>query len=118
MVPLLIALFTLQLAGVALMVSVLNVVYRDVAYLVQTGLYILYWLTPVIYPLERIPYPYKLVLQCNPVGAIITAMRGAIMDGHFPTLLGWASLLVPTALLFGLGWAVFRHYERMVLDYV
>jgi ABC-type polysaccharide/polyol phosphate export permease len=115
--PLLVALLLL-LFGIALAVSVLNVIYRDVAYLVQTGLTILYWLTPVFYPFDIIPFPYRTVLQCNPFGAIMTAVRGAIMTGSYPSALGWASVWLPSLVIFGLGYAIFRHYERMVLDYV
>jgi ABC-type polysaccharide/polyol phosphate export permease len=117
-VPLLVAALFVLLSGVALAVAVLNVVYRDVAYLVQTGLTIVYWLTPVIYPLDVIPFPYRTILQCNPLGAILTALRGAVMAGTVPSALGWASIWVPTLAILGLGWAIFRHYERLVLDYV
>ena len=118
LVPVFLAFLLVLLFGVGLMVSVLNVLYRDLAYLVQTGLYILYWLTPVIYPLEIVPEPYQTALKCNPFGAILTALRGAIMLGETPSALGWASIVGPSVAMFLLGWAVFRHYERMVLDYV
>jgi ABC-type polysaccharide/polyol phosphate export permease len=117
-VPVLLAALAMLLAGIGLAVSVLNVIYRDVGYLVQTGLMILYWLTPVIYPLDVIPFPYRTALQCNPFGGILTALRGAIMSGTVPSALGWAGIWVPTAIVLGVGWLIFRHYERMVLDYV
>jgi ABC-2 type transport system permease protein len=118
LVPLMLAALLTLLSGVALAVSVLNVIYRDVAYLVQTSLTLLYWLTPIIYPLDRISEPYRAILKCNPIGAILVAVRGAIMTGTCPTALGWASIWVPSLGIFALGWAIFRHYERMVLDYV
>jgi ABC-type polysaccharide/polyol phosphate export permease len=58
------------------------------------------------------------VLQCNPFGAIMSAVRGAIMTGTYPSALGWASVWLPSLVVFGLGYAIFRYYERMVLDYV
>jgi ABC-type polysaccharide/polyol phosphate export permease len=118
LVPVVIAFLLVLLAGIALAVSVLNVIYRDVAYLVNTALMILYWLTPVIYPVEIIPEPYQTVLKCNPFTGILNALRGCLMTGTPPTLLMWASIIVPTLIMFGIGWAVFRHYERMVLDHV
>ena len=118
LIPVLIFALALLLTGIALMVSVLNVLYRDVAYLVQTGLMLLYWLTPVIYPYEVVPEPYQTVLKCSPLGAILSALRNAVMHGTVPSALGWASIWAPTLLLLGAGWLVFRHYERLVLDYV
>jgi ABC-type polysaccharide/polyol phosphate export permease len=118
LVPVLLLAMCLLLAGVALAVSVLNVIYRDLAYLVETGLMIMYWLTPVIYDVNQVPEPYCTALKCNPFGAILIALRNAIMGGTAPTALGWASIWLPTLFVLGLGWAIFRHYERMVLDYV
>jgi ABC-type polysaccharide/polyol phosphate export permease len=118
LVPVLLFLLAVLLAGVALAVSVLNVIYRDVAYLVETGLYMIYWLTPVFYPVDVIPEPYQTVLKCSPLTGIFNALRGCIMTGKPPTLLMWASIVVPTLLVAGFGYLIFRHYERMVLDHV
>jgi ABC-type polysaccharide/polyol phosphate export permease len=116
--PVILFFLVVLLAGVALAFSVLNVVYRDVAYLVNTGLLILYWLTPVIYPVDIIPEPWQTVLKCNPLTGVLNGLRGVIMTGAWPSLLMWASIIVPSLIVFGLGWAIFRHYEKMVLDYV
>jgi len=118
LVPVLLAFLAALIAGVSLAASVLNVIYRDVAYLVTTGLTLLYWLTPLIYEIERIPYPWRTVWRCNPLCGILTALRGAVMLGEWPSALGWAGIVVPTLLVFGVGWLIFRHYERLVLDYV
>lgn len=118
MVPLLLLLTVVLISGITLATSVLNVVYRDVAYLVSTSLLLLYWATPVFYPIDVIPFPFRTILQCNPLAGIMTALRMAIMRGEFPTPLGWAGILVPTVLAVVIGWRVFRHYEAMVLDYV
>lgn len=118
LVPVILAIQVALIVGFVLMTSVLNVIYRDVAYLVTTALSLLYWLTPIIYSFSFVPEPYARVMQFNPVASILIALRGCVMDGTFPSLLTWAGMLVPTAIVVALGWAVFRHYERMVLDYV
>lgn len=118
LVPVFLAIQLLLIVGLALMTSVLNVIYRDVQYLVNTALLILYWLTPVFYPLKVIPYPYRTLLQLNPMAGVLTALRDVIMHGQLPTPLAWAGMLIPTAIVLLVGWRVFRHYEHMVLDYV
>jgi ABC-type polysaccharide/polyol phosphate export permease len=118
LVPVLLLLTVALIGGIALATSVLNVVYRDVGYLVSTSLLLLYWATPVFYPIDVIPFPFRTLLQCNPLAGLMTALRLAIMRGEFPTLLGWAGIVVPTLLAVVIGWRVFRHYETMVLDYV
>lgn len=118
LVPVILAILVALLGGLVLATSVLNVVYRDVAYLVTTSLTLLYWLTPIIYPLSIVPEPWSKLLLCNPLAALLVALRDCIMLGVWPPALVWAGMLVPTAIVVLLGWAIFRHYERIALDYV
>jgi ABC-type polysaccharide/polyol phosphate export permease len=118
LVPIILLVLVALLFGLVLMTSVLNVVYRDVAYLVSTGLALLYWLTPIIYPVGFVPEPYATALHFNPLWSILIALRGCVMDGTLPSGLTWAGMLAPTLVMLAIGWAIFRHYERMVLDYV
>jgi len=118
LVPVILTFLVLFLAGCVLAMSVLNVIYRDVAYLVQTGLLILYWLTPIIYRIDGISEPYQRVLKCNPLTGVLSALRGIIMEGSAPSFLMWASFVAPSLATFGIGWLIFKHYERSVLDYV
>ncbi len=118
LIPVYLLLFFLLLIGVVLATSVLNVIYRDVAYLVNTGLTLLFWLTPVMYSPDKIPMPYGQLILWNPAGAIMQAVRRAVMQGAPPTALGWAQMLAPTAVVLLGGWLLFRRHERMALDYV
>jgi ABC-type polysaccharide/polyol phosphate export permease len=106
------------LSGAALIVSVLNVIYRDVAYLVSTGLIILYWLTPVIYPPRWLPANWRELLALNPLGGVITGMRGVLLEGVAPTAIEWARLGGGCLAVGLLGLVVFKHFEREMLDHV
>jgi ABC-type polysaccharide/polyol phosphate export permease len=117
-VPLVVACLIVLLAGAAAVTSVLNVIYRDVAYLVSTGLLILYWLTPIIYLPTDLPERWRAVLMWNPLAGVVTALRGAICDGAVPTAMDWVRIVAPTTLVVLLGVVVFRHFEREMLDHV
>jgi len=118
LVPVILAILAALIAGVVLATSVLNVIYRDVAFLVSTALTLLYWLCPIIYPLSFVPPEYLPFYEMNPIAAILIALRDCLMDGRMPSLLTWVGMVGPTALMLVIGWLTFRHYERMVLDYV
>jgi ABC-type polysaccharide/polyol phosphate export permease len=118
LVPVILLILVLLMIGLVLSTSVLNVIYRDVAYLVTTSLTLLYWLTPIIYPIRFVPEPYATIMHFNPLASILIALRGCVMEGVLPSALTWAGMLVPTTVVLLVGWAIFRHYERMVLDYV
>ena len=116
--PLLVACLGVLLAGASVAVAVLNVIYRDVAYLVSTGLLLLYWLTPIIYPPALLPEPWRDLLAWNPLGGIITGLRGVILHGQAPTLFDWVRIAAPTAAVALTGVIVFRIFEREMLDHV
>jgi ABC-type polysaccharide/polyol phosphate export permease len=118
LVPVILAILAALIAGVVLATSVLNVIYRDVAFLVSTALTLLYWLCPIIYPLSFVPPAYLPFYEMNPIAAILIALRDCLMDGRMPSLLTWVGMVGPTGLMLVIGWLTFRHYERMVLDYV
>jgi ABC-type polysaccharide/polyol phosphate export permease len=123
LVPLICALLVVLICGVVLTTSVLHVIYRDVAFLVTTALALLYWLAPIIYPVSfvddaAVPRIYKLLYHLNPIASLLVALRGCILDGVWPSALTWIGMTVPSLVMLGLGWLLFKHYERMVLDYV
>jgi lipopolysaccharide transport system permease protein len=118
MVPVTLAILALLLTGVSMATSVLNVIYRDVAYLVSTTLMLLYWLAPIVYPFEIVSERYRRILVFNPFAAILIGLRDAVMHGAWPSRMIWAGMLLPTAIIVLAGWAIFRHYERVALDYV
>jgi ABC-type polysaccharide/polyol phosphate export permease len=117
-VPLLLALLLAALSGAALAAAALNVLYRDVAYAVTTALSLLYWATPIVYPLEVIPEPYRALVRLNPLAGIVTALRGAIMHGAFPAASEWLAMAAASALALGLGFLVYRRCEPALLDHV
>ncbi len=118
LVPVILVILAALIVGVVLATSVLNVIYRDVAFLVSTALTLLYWLTPIIYPLSFVPRQYLTLYQLNPIASILVALRGCLMDGALPSAMTWVGMVGPTAVMLAAGWLIFRHYERMVLDYV
>ncbi len=118
LIPIVLIFLMVLLVGISLMASALNVIYRDVQYLVTTLLMIFYWLTPLIYPIEIVPEPFQTAFKCSPLAGMLGALRGIIMNGTPPTLLGWASIVIPSLIVLGIGWLTFKHYEQMVLDNV
>ena len=117
-IPGLLACLILGVAGTSLAVAVLNVIYRDVAYLVSTGLLIFYWLTPVIYPPAKLPLRLQGVLAWNPVGGVISGLRDVLMHERMPSAVDWMHIVVPTVLVALVGVLIFRAFEREMLDHV
>jgi lipopolysaccharide transport system permease protein len=93
LVPLL--LFTL---GVSWMLSAAGVFLRDLSQIAGVVTTTLLFLSPIFYPADRIPEPFRRFYDVNPFVPLIEGFRAALFEGRFPDP---RSLLVLTAL----GWA-------------
>lgn len=65
--------------GIVLLVSSLNVHYRDVQHLVANGIMLLFFLTPVIYPADQVPPDLRRFLWLNPMSPIIQAYQAIFL---------------------------------------
>ena len=77
----LLVLFTL---GVTLATSAINVFYRDVNPVVQIGLQLWLYLTPVAYPLSAVPERYRLFFLLNPLTGVVEGLRAVLVFGRAP----------------------------------
>ena len=84
LIPLL--MFTL---GVSYFIASLGVYIRDIQYLIGVIIQILFFLTPIFYPLQAVPEKYRWALQINPLTILIEETRNLFIYGIFPN---WSSL--------------------------
>jgi lipopolysaccharide transport system permease protein len=86
--------------GVALLVSALTVHFRDLRDLLANVLTLLFWVTPIIYPLSLVPEPWRPLLALNPFTHLAVAYQELLFQPgpyeHWPRLLalGAGSLVV------------------------
>ena len=102
--------------GIGLILGVLNVFLRDVGQIVPVLLQIIYWFTPIVYPKNIIPEPYREWLDLNPLTALVDSYH-AILVYHSPP--DWISLLPLiglTLLSLGLGLILFRKASGELVD--
>jgi ABC-2 type transport system permease protein len=118
--PLAILLQTVFLTGLALLLSSLNVLLRDVEKLMRLGLRVLFYATPIIYPLTLVqtsgmPGWVKTTYELNPLVGILQLYHAVWYPDMFPSaqLLG-VTVGASVILLIG-GWWVFRRLEPAVL---
>jgi ABC-2 type transport system permease protein len=103
-------LLTLLSFGVGLMVSLGNVRFRDINYLVGIALQIAFYATPIVYRLDQLPEKVswmKTLLGFNPMTHFVTATRDVTYLLTMPTLLNWAVMVGSTAAVVGFGWWLF-----------
>lgn len=108
LLTILMALFAL---GFGLMVSAVNVYFRDIQHFV--GILFLVWLymTPIIYPLSYVPPHFQSLLKLNPMTDATLSYRAAWYDGTHP---GWLELAYFAAWAVGMlvvGMIIFNRLE-------
>ncbi|MDB6100273.1 MAG: Transport permease protein [Gammaproteobacteria bacterium] len=108
---------TLAAAGVGLVLSALNVSFRDVKYMVPFAIQMGLFVTPVIYPLQYIPQSWQPLMGLNPVAGAVLGFRYAILgDPVSRTVVG---VSVATSLaLFVFGLLLFRRMESRFADVI
>lgn len=104
--------------GFGMIISSLTTKYRDLVFLIQFGIQLLMYTTPVIYPLSSIPEKYRWIIEVNPVSSIIETFRLIFLgEGTF----SWNSLLysvVFTVVLMFFAMIAFNKTEKNFMDTV
>ena len=89
LVPVTIAFVAVFTLGVGLVLSPLSVFFADVVELVTMLLAMLFYLTPVFYPLAIVPASIGWLLRANPVRVMLEVFRTPIYAGTAPSMLEW-----------------------------
>ncbi|MBL0309767.1 MAG: ABC transporter permease [Bacteroidetes bacterium] len=116
--PFLIVLMALLGLGLGIVFSSLTTKYRDLAFLLQFGVQLLLYATPVIYPLSYTTGKMKQFISLNPLTPIIESFRHSIFGiGQFDIVgLGYATLFTFIVLIVGV--VVFNQVEKSFMDTV
>jgi lipopolysaccharide transport system permease protein len=81
-IPILLSIQLLMTYGLSLMISSINLFFRDLERLTVIGTTLLFYFTPVIYPETMVPERYKtLALLLNPLSSLMISWRHLFLDG-------------------------------------
>jgi homopolymeric O-antigen transport system permease protein len=121
-IPIIAALICLAL-GLAWLLSVANVFYRDVEHLLGVLFLPWFFLTPIFYGLEQLPaaadhrWLIELLRYGNPVTPYVEGLRAVVLQATIPgaSLLVYIFLVGPALALIGL-WVVQRYDDRFAIE--
>ena len=78
-------LLTLMLAtGLGLILGVLNTFIRDIGHVTPILLQVLFWFTPIVYPMSIVPEQLKQLLSLNPIYPVVTAYQQVLIFQTWP----------------------------------
>ena len=109
----LIALLQLMLqTGLVLGLSAINVYVQDTEYIIQFFINMLFYGTPILYPVTLFPEGLRFLLYINPFTHIVTAYRDIFMYHIMPDTYSLLYILVIAVVCFVLGVLIFRKLEK------
>ena len=98
--------------GVSLMISSLNVIWRDVQWIWPVIMQAGFFLTPVMYSMDTLKgIPQAWVLKYNPMTAILDSIRYVLINRQAPILNDMVYATVFAGIVIVVGWLVFRKLE-------
>ncbi len=116
--PLLIILFAGLGLGFGLLITAMTTKYRDLVFLVQFGVQLAMYATPIIYPLSAVPPQYQWLVVLNPMTSLIETFKYSFLgQGVF----SWTHLAYSagfTVVLLLLSIIAFNRTERTFMDTV
>jgi len=104
--------------GIGMILSSLNVKYRDIKYAIPFLVQTLLFVTPIIYPSSIAPERFRFLLSLNPLTGLIEAFRASALPSK---TVDWPLLGLSvgiTLVIFVLGAMYFRKTEREFADVI
>lgn len=111
--------------GLALMLAVANVYFRDTQHFLSIFMQFWFYATPIVYPVTLVPdsrrllgvqIPLRTLYELNPMEHFVAVFRALLYDNRFPEL-GDVIFTVGAATVALLaGWTIFRRYEPRLAE--
>ena len=104
------------MCGIAWLTAAATVHLRDVPNAVTVAVLLLFYITPVFYPLDRVPERYQWILELNPLTTLIEAYRDVLLDQRVPDGGAIAIVTLASAALAAAGLLLFRRLRPGFVD--
>ncbi len=108
LVPVLMLLQSLFVAGIAMTISSASVLFRDLRDLMTNLIQLGFFITPIIYLIDRIESrPLRALLRLNPMTSFVVAYQDVVFFGHLPGVADSLLMVVYAGASIALGIFVF-----------
>jgi lipopolysaccharide transport system permease protein len=116
LVPFLMIIQGSLILGLSMIISTLNVFYRDLHHFVGLTVMLMFYTTPVFYTTQNLSSKYQLIFKYNPMAILIDGYRQTCYQGVSPD---WGSILyaaVFSTVTCVIGYAVYRRQLPTLYD--
>ena len=111
--PLILVCQTILNLGMALIVSSINVFFRDLEHLISVGLMALYFMTPIMYNINILPDKIqKILIIFNPMVGYSILYRDVMYYGKFPKMELLIYIIMYSLIIFIVGYFIFQKLQK------
>lgn len=111
--PVFVLLQVLFTIGLALILATGTAFFRDVRHLVEVGLAVLFWTTPVVYELVQVPERLRLPILLSPMSPFVTAYHQIFYYRAWPDAATWTIAVTYACVALAVGlWLIVRYEDR------
>lgn len=103
--------YILQL-GIAFILSSITVYVRDVEYLINVFMMLLFYMSPIVYSPEMIPARFLPLFKLNPMFHIINFYRDILYYKQLPNMTSLGLMFIICIIILILGYTIFRKLEK------
>ena len=104
--------------GIGLILSALNVFFRDIKYLYDIFITLLRYMSAIFYTVDKYPPQVQKIFLLNPVYVHIRYFRDVVINGTIPSLAFHGWMFLWSAVLFGLGCIMYKKNNTKFLYYI
>ena len=101
---------SLLITGVGLLCSILFIRFDDTRNIVNVLLMIIFYLTPVLYPISILSQQMQIIVVSNPLTSYLEIFRWSFSNNATPTIGNWIYMISSSLMVFLIGSRVFRLY--------
>jgi len=116
--PLVLLPFVMFMLGSAWFISAICVLIRDIAQILTVVVTVLLFVSPVFYPLSKVPEEYRVYIYMNPLTTIIEQFRKVVLFGQQPDWMILAIYFVVALVIMIFGYWFFNRVKRVFADVV
>jgi lipopolysaccharide transport system permease protein len=115
--PVLMVMQTLFVAGIALTVSSASVLFRDLRDIITNFMHLAFFVTPIIYLIDNVQSrPLRAMLRLNPLTPFVVAYQDVLFFGRLPNLSDTLLIIAYSAASLMLGFLVFERLRDTLAE--
>jgi lipopolysaccharide transport system permease protein len=112
--PVFLALQVVFTVGLGMILATGTAFFRDVRHLVEVGLAVLFWTTPIVYQLQEVPERLRWIILLSPASPFIHAYQQIFYYRTWPDAATWIVACAYAVGAFALGlWFIVRSEDQL-----